>query len=61
VEQVAGGGDVDDATFDAFARFFTPQEIVEITITVASYYGTGLVTKALRIEVETDGRHAAPG
>jgi alkylhydroperoxidase family enzyme len=61
VEQVARGGEVDDATFAALARLFTPQEIVEITITAASYYGTGLVIKALRIEVETDGRHAAPG
>ena len=32
------------------------EEIVEITYTVGSYYATGLVIKALRIEVETDGR-----
>jgi alkylhydroperoxidase family enzyme len=61
VEQVADGGEVDDATFDALARHFTPQEIVELTITTASYYSTGLVIKALRIEVETDGRRTAPG
>jgi alkylhydroperoxidase family enzyme len=59
VEQVAAGGEVDDATFAALSGFFTPQEIVELTITVASYYGTGLMIKALRIEVETDGRRTA--
>jgi alkylhydroperoxidase family enzyme len=61
VEAVAGGGDVDNATFAALARHFTPQEIVELTVTVASYYGTALIIKALRIEVETDGRRTHPG
>jgi alkylhydroperoxidase family enzyme len=61
VEQVAQGGNVDDATFDNFAKFFTPQEIVEITFTVGSYYSTGLFTKALKIEVETDGRLTVAG
>ena len=61
MDQVAGGGEVDDATFAALARCFTPQEIVEITVTVASYYGTALIIRALRIEVETDGRRTAPG
>ena len=61
VEQVAHGGNVDDATFDSFAKFFTPQEIVEITFTVGSYYSTGLITKALKVEVETDGRLTVAG
>jgi alkylhydroperoxidase family enzyme len=61
VEQVARGGEVDDATFDALAQHFTPQEIVELTVTVASYYGTALIIRALRIEVETDGRRTTPG
>jgi alkylhydroperoxidase family enzyme len=61
VEQVARGGEVDDATFDALAQHFTPQEIVELTVAVASYYGTALIIRALRIEVETDGRRTAPG
>ena len=54
------GGDVDDATYDAFARQFGPQEIVEITITVITYYGTGQLTKALRVRPEGDGRKSAP-
>ncbi len=54
------GGDVDDATYDAFARQFSPQEIVEITITVITYYGTGQLTKALRVRPEGDGRKSAP-
>jgi alkylhydroperoxidase family enzyme len=54
------GGDVDDATYAAFAQHFTPQEIVEITITVVTYYGTGQLTKALRVRPESDGRKSAP-
>ena len=61
VEEIAHGGDVDDSTFAALQKFFTPQEIVEITYTVGSYYANGLLTKALRIEVETDGRETVPG
>jgi len=61
VEQMAHGGDVDDGTFAALQKFFTPQEIVEITYTVGSYYANGLLTKALRIEVETDGRLTVAG
>jgi alkylhydroperoxidase family enzyme len=61
VEQMAHGGNVDDSTFAALTSFFTPQEIVEITYTVGSYYGTGLFTKALRIEIETDGRLTVTG
>ena len=61
VDAMAGGGEVDDATFAALAQHFTPQEIVELTVTVASYYGTALIIRALRIEVETDGRRTAPG
>ena len=61
VEQVAHGGNVDDATFAALSQHFSPQEIVEITYTVGSYYSTGLLTKALRIEVERDGRLTGAG
>jgi alkylhydroperoxidase family enzyme len=61
VEQMAHGGNVDDATFAELAKFFTPQEIVEISYTVGNYYSTGLLTKALKIEVETDGRLTVPG
>jgi 4-carboxymuconolactone decarboxylase len=61
VEEMAHGGDVTDATFAALQKFFTPQEIVEITYTVGNYYANGLLTKALRIEVETDGRETVAG
>jgi alkylhydroperoxidase family enzyme len=61
VEQMAHGGDVDDPTFAALQKFYTPQEIVEITYTVGSYYANGLLTKALRIEVENDGRETVTG
>jgi alkylhydroperoxidase family enzyme len=61
VEQMAHGGDVDDPTFAALQKYFTTQEIVEITYTVGSYYANGLLTKALRIEVEKDGRETVAG
>jgi alkylhydroperoxidase family enzyme len=57
VEAMAGGdGEVDDRTFAELARFFTPQEIVELTVTIATYYGTALIIKALGIRIEDDGR-----
>ena len=61
VEQMAQGGEVDDATFAALAQHFSPQEIVEISYTVGSYYANGLLTKALRIEIEQDGRLTVAG
>ena len=60
VEQLLAGGDVDDATFAAMTKHFTPQEIIEISVTATNYYGTGLFTPALKIEIERDGRHTAP-
>jgi alkylhydroperoxidase family enzyme len=54
------GGEVDDATYAAFAKHFSPQEIVEITITIITYYGTGQLTKALKVKVETNGARSAP-
>jgi alkylhydroperoxidase family enzyme len=54
------GGEVNDATYTAFARQFSPREIVEITITIVNYYGTGQLTKALKVRPESDGRRSAP-
>jgi alkylhydroperoxidase family enzyme len=61
VEEMTHGGDVSDPTFDQLSQFFSTQEVVEITMTVSQYYGNGLVTKALRIKPETDGRLTYPG
>jgi AhpD family alkylhydroperoxidase len=49
-------GDVEETSYADFARFFTPQEIVELTVTIGTYYGTGLIIKALDIKIEDDGR-----
>jgi alkylhydroperoxidase family enzyme len=57
----AARGDVDDATFAAFEKFFDTQEIVEITMTVNNYVGTALFIRALRIKIEDDGRLTAIG
>ena len=61
VEQMAHGGDVDDPTFAALQKNFNTQQIVELTYTIGSYYANGLLTKALRIQVETDGRETVAG
>jgi len=61
VEQMANGGNVDDPTFAELSHFFTPQQIVEISYTVGTYYSTGLLTKALKIQPETDGRLTVAG
>ena len=61
VEEMAHGGDVDDPTFAALQKYFDTQEIVEMTYTVGSYYANALLTKALRIEPERDGRETVPG
>ncbi len=61
VDQMIHGGNVDDATFDKFASLFSPREIVEISVTVSNYFGNGLLTKALKVKPETDGRVTYPG
>src|ERR1700744_1677956 len=61
VEQMAHGGDVDDPTFAALQKNFNSQQIVELTKTIGNYYANGLLTKALRIQVETDGRETVAG
>lgn len=61
VDEVIAGGNVSDKTFAALAGYFTPEEIVEITVTATHYYANCLLTKSLGIQVETDGRAAAPG
>ena len=61
VEQMTHGGDVDDPTFAELQKNFNSQQIVELTYTIGSYYANGLLTKALRIQVETDGRETVAG
>ena len=61
VDQMTHGGNVDDPTYDKFATFFPPREIVELTVTIGNYYGNGLLTKALRVKAEADGRVSSQG
>lgn len=53
VDQAARGGEVDDATFAAAQKCFSPQEIVELTVLVAWYVGNSRFVRALRIAPET--------
>jgi alkylhydroperoxidase family enzyme len=43
---------VNDATFAEMKRFFTTQEIVELTMTAAYYSGSSQITRALRVQPE---------
>jgi hypothetical protein len=58
---MAQGGNVSDETFSEFSKYFTSQEIIEVSVTISSYYGNGLLTKALKIKPEQDGRITYPG
>ncbi len=62
VDQLAlNKGDVDDATFAAMEKHFSPQEIVELTMCATSYYGGGIFMKAMRIKLDDPHKKAAPG
>jgi alkylhydroperoxidase family enzyme len=54
-------GVVEDATFAELARFFSPQEIVELGYTATNYYASGLFMKAMAIEPDAPHKKAAPG
>ena len=61
VSQTVGrNGNVDNAVFAELKRLYTPQEIIEIAVTATQYVTTGLLTRSLQIQPETDGRSAAP-
>lgn len=51
-EGVADRGDVSDAVFADLEAHFTSQQIMELTYAAASYYGTALLTNALRLQPE---------
>ncbi len=54
-------GEVDDATFAAMEKHFSPQEIVELTLCATHYYGSGLFMNALQIVIDEPHKKAAPG
>ena len=59
-QAIGRNGEVDDGVFAELAKFYNPQEIVELTIVATHYVTTGLLTRSLKIQPETDGRSAAP-
>jgi AhpD family alkylhydroperoxidase len=54
-------GNVDDATFAAMEKHFSPQEIVEISYCATAYLANAIVVKAFRIERDQPHIRAAPG
>lgn len=51
-DEVSNYGNVGDKTFKALERHFTPQQIMELTFAIGSYYGTALMMNALKIKLE---------
>ena len=49
---MASPASVDEPTFAALARHFSPKEIVELTITASYYVNAVLVTRALGVRVD---------
>lgn len=49
---MASPASVDEAAFAALAKYFSPQEIVELTITASYYVNAVLVTRALGVRVD---------
>ena len=52
---------VDEAVFGELKRFFSVQEIVELTITASFYYGSSLGTRALGVQLEQNVGQTAYG
>jgi AhpD family alkylhydroperoxidase len=51
-DEIAAGGDVDDATWAAVAEHFDPRGLVELVLTASFYSCVGRVLKALRIPLD---------
>jgi alkylhydroperoxidase family enzyme len=51
-ETMVQSADVDDATFAAMQRLFSPQEIVELTMTSGFYVAVVQFSRALRIKMD---------
>ncbi len=58
---MASAGGVDDATFAALKRFYSPQEIVELTVTAAFYAAAAQVTRSLGVKLEKNAGTSAYG
>ena len=61
IDQLCNKGLVDDPTYAALAKHYSPQEIVEICYCSTSYYANGLFVKAMQIEIDAPHVKAAPG
>jgi alkylhydroperoxidase family enzyme len=62
VDEVCGNqGVVCDAVFIELQKHFTPQEIVELTLSAVYYYANGLFMKALAVAPDEPHKRPAPG
>jgi 4-carboxymuconolactone decarboxylase len=51
-DEVADYGDVSNKTYKGMQKHYTPQQIMELTFAIGSYYGTALVMNAMKIKLE---------
>ncbi len=58
---MASDAGVDDATFDAMKKYFTTQEIVELTMNAAYYTASSQVSRTLRISAEGNPKGGSYG
>jgi alkylhydroperoxidase family enzyme len=61
VDAMVSPDGVDDATFGAMNKFFTPQEIVELTMNAAFYTSSSLISRTLRITAEGNPKAGSYG
>jgi alkylhydroperoxidase family enzyme len=52
-DEMADYGNVADATFATLEKFFTAEQIMELSFAFGTYYGTALIMNALRIKLES--------
>ena len=57
----SNAGNVDDDIFATLSTYFSPQEIVELTMCATSYYANAFFVKALQVEIDPPHVTPAPG
>jgi alkylhydroperoxidase family enzyme len=51
-DAMSNHGDVSDKVFKAMEKHFTPQQILELSFAIGTYYGTALIMNAMKIKLE---------
>lgn len=60
-EMCSNKGNISDGAFEELSAYFSPQEVLELTMSASTYYGNGHAMKALGLQPDTPDRKPAPG